>query len=154
MTKVLDEITINDLPGRVRISLPHAPDSSSSSPLLWIGFILLFVGAVFIIFGPNQIRVSPSGMTFLQFLQIYPGPIASVGGFCIWGANRMHNSELEHYVKAVNEVTDRVIKISDEEVPEGYELSIERVEGEEEIFDVSLVEKSEEPDENPEATAL
>jgi hypothetical protein len=42
--------------------------------------LFILVGAGFIIFGPNSVWVNRyEGPTFLQFLQLYPGPIVTVG---------------------------------------------------------------------------
>lgn len=49
--------------------------------LSFVGLAIMAVGFLTIIFGPSTITYSTfSGPTFTQWVQMYPGPIATVGG--------------------------------------------------------------------------
>lgn len=49
--------------------------------LSYVGLAIMAVGLVTMIFGPSTITYSTfNGPTFLQYVQMYPGPIATVGG--------------------------------------------------------------------------
>lgn len=50
--------------------------------LSFVGLAITVVGILTIMFGPSTITYSIlTGPTFTQFVQMYPGPIATVGGF-------------------------------------------------------------------------
>ncbi|WP_024676196.1 hypothetical protein [Pseudomonas syringae] len=91
----LGKVIVHQVPGEVAVpdfveeysaylSAEKEIDSAqvilTSLLLRLIGLLLLVVGGAFIIFGPRTVRIDyATGLTFLQFLQLYPGPIASVG---------------------------------------------------------------------------
>ncbi|KDM89761.1 hypothetical protein [Photobacterium galatheae] len=140
--KAPSQITIHDLPSKVKITLPEEPNSGGASFLMFIGLGIAIVGVLFAIFGPSKIYYNAyEGMTFIQTLQAYPGPIASVG-FLICGiANYVTNSALQEYQQAVAESLENAIQITDEDIPEGFKLSIDHHEGDEkDVYYISLVE--------------
>ena len=55
----------------------------AGNTLLAIGILIIFVGILTLLFGPNSLRVSLSGPTFTEFILLYPGPITSIGLFLI-----------------------------------------------------------------------
>ncbi|MFJ4144970.1 hypothetical protein [Pseudomonas sp. NPDC089734] len=56
-------------------------------------WMLIVVGGVTIIFGPNSVTYNlRAGPTFLQFIQIYPGPIVSVGSLLLALCKHMDDS--------------------------------------------------------------
>ncbi|RWU24075.1 hypothetical protein DM813_09690 [Pseudomonas alkylphenolica] len=57
--------------------------------LLFTGFSVSVVGLATLIFGPSIIYYDrQSGPTVLEYIQMYPGPITTVGGvFCALGGN-------------------------------------------------------------------
>ncbi|QKE62278.1 hypothetical protein HNE05_02505 [Aquipseudomonas campi] len=62
-------------------------DSSLATILSFIGYGVLIVGVLTLIFGPESVMVSTfSGPDFFQMIQLYPGPIASVGFLIVSGA--------------------------------------------------------------------
>ncbi len=76
-------------------------EEHSYSPI-WLDIIALVffvVGAVTIVAGPSTIMYDrASGPTFLQFIQMFPGPIATVG-VLIAGLNRfLENSTIEGFL--------------------------------------------------------
>jgi len=91
----LGEVNVHQVPGEVAVpgfieaylaylstekETDSAPVILTSLLLSLIGLLLFVVGGAFIIFGPDTVRIDYlTGLTFLQFLQLYPGPIASVG---------------------------------------------------------------------------
>lgn len=46
-----------------------------------LSLLLTFGEFLVLVFGPDRIFISASGMTFTEFLLIYPGPLASIGLF-------------------------------------------------------------------------
>lgn len=153
-----NQVTINDLPSKVKITLPEEPDSGGASLLMYLGMGISIVGVLFILFGPREIYYNAyKGMTFIQILQAYPGPIASVG-FLICGiANYVTNSALQEYQTGVVASLESAIQITDEDIPEGFKLSIEqKEEDDKDVYYVSLIEATDEPesDESTESAAL
>ena len=56
--------------------------------LMALGLVIGFVGAITIIFGPSMITYSAtSGPTAYQMIQMYPGPIFSVGALLFAASN-------------------------------------------------------------------
>jgi hypothetical protein len=48
--------------------------------VMCVAGLMVFVGGCFLVFGPSTVMVNRfSGPTFIQFLQLYPGPIVSFG---------------------------------------------------------------------------
>ena len=48
--------------------------------IMLIGFVVTVVGAYFIMFGPSTIVYNRfEGMSYMQMMQAYPGPLASIG---------------------------------------------------------------------------
>ncbi len=132
-------VTINDLPTKVKINMPESPSAAGSVIMTIIGFVMLVVGGLFIIFGPDRVYVG-SHMSFVEFLQLFPGPIATVGGFLIGVGNWLAQSGDSSYRKAVDAAVGEAVQIQDDEVPDGFELAINKAD-DEEIFLVELVEK-------------
>lgn len=87
--------------------------------IMSVAAVFVFVGGCFLIFGPSTIMVnSLSGPTFIQFLQLYPGPIVSLGGILAFlGAKVVpadHSPEtymLTHYDLKGEEEWDRPVKV-------------------------------------------
>lgn len=86
MIQTLERVEMKDLPAKVKVELPEKPSNSVATAFGIMGLIILLVGGGFIIFGPEKIYYNIyDGMTFVQYLQAYPGPIASVGALsCLW----------------------------------------------------------------------
>ena len=100
-------------------------------------------------FGPDEIYFSRhDGATFIQFLQLYSGPIATAGGILLYIAQAVSDGTEKEYQDEVEECLATAINIQDKDIPEGFALSMEPCEGEDNIMMVKLVEKT---DENTEA---
>lgn len=111
----------------LHMPMPDLKQSSASSLFVVLavaGFILLATGILFIIFGPETIYYNTaSGMTFVQVLQAYPGPIASVGGLFIGIANYgLRVSSPETKLDKAIQNTLSAAGVDANELPEGYEL--------------------------------
>ncbi|MEI8633056.1 hypothetical protein P4S72_15665 [Vibrio sp. PP-XX7] len=78
-------------------------------------------------------------MTFVQYLQTYPGPIATAGGLIIGLGNHMSNTETKEFNQAFNEAIEAAIEIHDDEILKGYKLNLDNT-AEEDIFYASFVE--------------
>ncbi|KPX42782.1 hypothetical protein RA263_04445 [Pseudomonas syringae pv. tagetis] len=103
------EVIVRQVPGEVAVpgfikeysAYLSAEKKTDSAPVILtllrlIGLLLLVVGGVFIIFGPGTVRINYlTGLTFLQFLQLYPGPIASVGVLVYGISNFLRSSGIE-----------------------------------------------------------
>lgn len=151
MIQTLESVEMKDLPAKVKLVLPAKSSGNFSMVFSIIGFSTFFVGAMFIIFGPDQIYYNMyDGMTFIQYLQAYPGPIASVGVLILSLTQAASNSAKKGYMEEVNRCIDRAIQIEEDEIPEGFTLSMEVCEDEEQTFLVKLIEKPDEVELTPE----
>lgn len=72
--------------------------------LMGIGFVIGAVGVATMIFGPSTITYDRlSGPTFFQYIQLYPGPITTVGCVCVaWARNLLSKGLMsrESYLQA------------------------------------------------------
>lgn len=95
-----------------------------------IGIVTIIVGFGFILLGPDTIYYDRyDGPTFVQFLQMYPGPIATAG-FLLLGLAQFIASKSE----GVNELAKDIdigLKsrgVDPDNLPEGYELTVDEAE--------------------------
>ena len=145
MNQIYEQIQIDDLPAKVKIELPERQEGNGSNILFCLGSIITCVGFLFIMFGPDEIYFSRSdGATFIQFLQLYPGPIATAGGILLYIARAVSDGSEKEYQDEVEECLATAINIQDKDIPEGLALSMEPCEGEDNIMMVKLVEKTNE----------
>ena len=81
MQKEPVKLKISDLPFEVERDLSYLVGTNPLSlSVMILGYILVAIGLFNIAFGPESVYVSVlSGPTFGEFLQLYPGPIATVG---------------------------------------------------------------------------
>ena len=91
------EVMVDSLPGDYVVETfsedysAHIESKEVREPAGFLGFIGFLIGAVLclvgfftIIFGPSTVMVSMlRGPTFIQFIQLYPGPIFSLGAIII-----------------------------------------------------------------------
>jgi hypothetical protein len=111
----------------------HLDEHSYSA--IWlniVSLILIVVGGVTIVVGPSTIRYDTvSGPTLLQFIQMFPGPIVTVG-FLIAGLNKMlENFALEGFLVPEAYVVDKYdIQIAGESI-DAARLSIKYIDDEE-----------------------
>ena len=83
--------------------------------LIVIGGIITLVGVLTLLFGPSVVRYSLAGPTFFELIQLYPGPIASVGMLLLGIAPRIDRTELAPELYLLN--TYELV------LPDGVELS-------------------------------
>lgn len=126
---------LQDLPANIQIDIPS--ESPGPSILTAIGVAIGVVGVGFIIFGPETIYYNRvSGMTFIQILQAYPGPIASVGFLLVTLAGMWSGTEAKDRLQQIeNSVYDQ-LAFTAEEIPEDKQLDFEM--NEDGSFTVSL----------------
>lgn len=135
-------ITIDDLPAEVELQLPAA-EKGMGWLVTGIGMVVIAVGVLTLLFGPETIYYNrATGMTFLQMIQAYPGPITTVGFLIAYGGHMLSGSEAQRQHEAVTAAFESKIRIPDEAIPSGYRLAIEPLGGER--YSVSLVELSQE----------
>ncbi|MGI3002781.1 hypothetical protein ACRTDJ_06800 [Shewanella algae] len=140
--KIPTKVTIHDLPSKVRVSIPEKEDTTASHFIAIIGYAILALGGLFIIFGPETIYYNRSeGMTFVQFLQAYPGPIATVGALIAALGSKMINSAESDFSQELSDAFNDAVQIDDEEIPDGYKLDVDKTE-DEGIFYISLVDQT------------
>lgn len=144
MAIIRDKVTLNNLPCLVRINLPPEPNDKLVTFLLYTAWGIIIIGGLTLIFGPETISYNiASGPTFIQLIQIYPGPIVSVGGFILYGCHNQMHKALTIYTQQVDEILANTICIQDHELPNGYIFNLEKTDTES-IYYCSLIEKSEE----------
>jgi len=72
--------------------------------LVGVGFLVTAVGVITMIFGPETITYNRmTGPTLLQYIQIYPGPIATIGGVCMAVGSKLGSKMImtcESYLQA------------------------------------------------------
>lgn len=147
-----NKYTVADLP--VELELPKVSTSDASGTVVsWIGWIVTIVGGLTIVFGPNTLQISYAGPTFFEFIQLYPGPITSVGFLIIMAGQFISNQTIKEALTDFQESVDSQLSIPDEDIPAGKELSINLIEQFEtsDLYRFELIDKevSEEPLENP-----
>ncbi|MCP3921152.1 MAG: hypothetical protein GY714_01065 [Desulfobacterales bacterium] len=139
-------ITIDNLPSEITIDIPEETNNLLLSILMYAGIGIAVVGFLFIIFGPDKIYYNAGeGMTFIQMLQAYPGPIASVGGVLFFAGSQISNYMGQKNENIINDQLDAQINIQDSDIPEGFVLNMKPLE--EGKFLVELVESKNEDDE-------
>ncbi|WP_068829835.1 hypothetical protein [Pseudomonas sp. BMS12] len=70
--------------------------SSAASFFKLLGYGVLIVGVLTLFFGPDTVMVNRlSGPDFFQFVQLYPGPISTVGFLIVSGASLMDAQKLQ-----------------------------------------------------------
>ncbi|MBA1199772.1 hypothetical protein G7011_21920 [Pseudomonas plecoglossicida] len=72
--------------------------------LVGVGFLVTAVGVITMIFGPETITYNRmTGPTLFQYIQIYPGPIATIGGVCMAVGSKLGSKMImtcESYLQA------------------------------------------------------
>ncbi len=122
-------ITIDNLPSEITIDVPEETNNLLLSILMYAGVGIAVVGLLFIIFGPDKIYYNAGeGMTFIQMLQAYPGPIASVGGLLFFVGSQISSYMGQKNENIINKQLDAQIKIQDSEIPEGFALNMKPLE--------------------------
>lgn len=128
---------LQDLPAKIRIDVPVP--SPGPGILNIIGIVIGVVGAGFIIFGPETIYYNRySGMTLLQMMQAYPGPIASVGFLLVTLGSLWSGHEAKQRIEAVEQALYSQLAFTEEDIPAGKQLEFEADEAG--FFLVSLVD--------------
>ncbi|WP_203142210.1 hypothetical protein [Marinobacter mangrovi] len=117
------QLTPSDCPyeiDRVDVVKTYQSQKSASAVIAAIGYIVLAIGGLTLLLGPDSVRVSYSGPTFSQFILLYPGPITSVGFLIVFisshigadGPSKVENHIKEHYVlcdEDGNTATDAIL---------------------------------------------
>jgi len=95
MQELLITIDLNELP-----MIIDGPEFKEGLPILRrialfimaLSFLLFFVEFVVIIFGPDKIYVSAEGMTIVEFLIVYPGPLIGIWLLLLLASERAHSA--------------------------------------------------------------
>lgn len=133
-------IGIDDLPADIELDLP-----AQSIGIGWIiravGLLVCGVGIFTLVAGPETISYNRNvGMTFLQMIQAFPGPIATVG-FLLAGLGQTieSNTSASHELGIKDALMYKVI-IPERRIPVGFRLQVDPLGGNQ--FRVHLVEKA------------
>jgi hypothetical protein len=59
--------------------------------LIVLSVCFTIVEFLIVFFGPDEVWVSRAGMTFSEFMLVYPGPLISVGFITTWGLFQLHS---------------------------------------------------------------
>lgn len=136
---------LHDLPARIQIDIPEG--SAGPGILTGIGIVIGVIGFGFIIFGPETIYYNRyEGMNFIQMLQAYPGPIASVGFLLVTLGGLWSGSEEKERLQKIEDSLYSQLAFSQEDIPDNKVLSFER--NDDGSFTVSLEDFSPEDLEN------
>ncbi|PQJ71320.1 hypothetical protein BTO01_08535 [Vibrio jasicida] len=127
-----EKVTLENLPCLIEVKEIQRPKRYIFfTCLAWIGIITAFIGLLTVFIGPDKIYYDrTSGPTFSQFVQLYPGPIASIGFVLYQIFNSIVNKEEEKYLIKLNSQLNNMIDIPDDEIPKGYELNLNTTENE------------------------
>lgn len=121
--------SLSDLPVELELEKTDASFPSLTSNILLltqlVGFIIVATGVLTMIFGPDSVWVNrQTGMTFLQFIQLYPGPIASIGALILFVPELYkkdrHAKQQAAFLKSLEEQLD----FTEQDLPEGKVLDL------------------------------
>jgi hypothetical protein len=118
-----EHIKLQDLPAEIQLEIPESNNPLASLCNV-VGFVLLIVGILLIFFGPEKIYYNMmEGMTFIQFFQAYPGPIATVGGGLLYIGSHLATTSVNKVNELFQRQIDARLDISDSDIPEGHSLA-------------------------------
>ncbi len=87
---------------------------------MYIGIGITAVGLLFIVFGPDRIIYNTrEGITFIKVLQLYPGPITSLGFLIACVAHYLYDLNENKRINIIKDKLDERIDTLNE-IPEGY----------------------------------
>lgn len=138
-----DKYTVADLPLELELDKVEA-DKALGTIVSVIGWVVTIVGGLTLLFGPNTLRISYSGPTFFEFIQLYPGPIISVGLLIIMAGQFLSNQFVQQTLNAFQESIDKQLIVKDEDIPEGKELNITLIKHNEvtDLYRFELIDKA------------
>ncbi|MCQ4319020.1 hypothetical protein [Stutzerimonas stutzeri] len=117
-------ITLDDLPAEFEIKLPE-PDDFIGSVVACLGYIILAVGVLTLMFGPETIYYNRlHGMSFLQMIQAYPGPIITVGFLIASLGQLVSNSAKKQHSEQFDALLAQRVSILDGDIPQGFQLAL------------------------------
>ncbi|MFP5303208.1 hypothetical protein R2R70_18590 [Cobetia sp. SIMBA_158] len=138
--KILSKASAEDLPATVKITLPEKNEFYMM--IYFIGYSILAIGIGIFFFGPDEVTYNVLlGPTFEQILLANGLTVATLGLAICGLAGALKKKSLENYLIATMAKTIDALDFDDEDVPEGYELSMVWLD--ECTFRVAFVEKDE-----------
>ncbi|CAH0533647.1 hypothetical protein VST7929_01518 [Vibrio stylophorae] len=143
-TDALTQVRCHDLPAKVYIPLDtiKSPATRLATTIHYMGLAIALIGFGFVLFGPETIYYNRlQGMSFIQYWQAYPGPIASVGMLIAVIGGKMASSLCESAQKQAIEMIEAAIQIEDSELPQGHKVNMDELKTNH--FWISFVEDSE-----------
>lgn len=139
---------LSEFPIEVELEKLNGPKEGLIGTLLTLtfiaGLIITCVGVATLIFGPDRVMVNRvTGMTFSQFILLYPGPIATIGFLTLGLANMLSNHHTSQKEKRVWDSLLAQLNFSIEDIPEDKILDLKLVEYLEhkDLYHIDLVER-------------
>jgi len=93
------KLTLSELPLEVDKDTSFTETNPILMVVMVVGFAMVVIGGFNILFGPDSLYISRSGPTFGEFLQLFPGPIASVGVFLVAMPNMIKDARAKKFIK-------------------------------------------------------
>ncbi|WP_045462398.1 hypothetical protein [Vibrio hyugaensis] len=122
---IYKKATLDNLPCLIEIEKIEKPNDNFFVFIMLLGSIVAVIGLFTVFTGPEAIYYDRiSGPTFEQYIQLYPGPIASIGILLFNIGNYYIKKNKEEYLLKLDIHLRSAIDISDDEIPEGYELGL------------------------------
>lgn len=123
-----NKIKIENLPVEFKVEPPNRIVQIVLNFTLYGGIGILIIGIGFILLGPDEIFYSVSeGMTFMQFLQAYPGPIASIGIALIITSLKLISHISQKHGELVYKTVEARLEIENSDIPEDHTLKVRQL---------------------------
>src|SRR5690554_4973475 len=148
-----DKCLLPDFP--VDIELSNIQDRKTPANIVLnimqvFGFLIAAAAVLSLLFGPDSIWIDRSkGMTFLQFIQLYPGPIITIAIMILSMVTMMKTYVYSKMQTKLKEEIYNQLGLRNEDLPEGKELSFNIVNMVEGLARVQVDLVASDPDKNP-----
>ncbi|AUI87585.1 hypothetical protein BS333_14305 [Vibrio azureus] len=124
--RISDKATIDNLPCFIKIEPVEKPNNTLYNFLVCTSAVIGLVGVITLFLGPDTIYYDRNdGPTLLQLIQIFPGPIASVGIALHQLFSHVVNVRHSKYLDEIDAKIKSSIDIYDNDLPSGYKISVD-----------------------------
>ena len=113
--------SLDELPAKIRLTVSQNESGYLAIGLLVLGLGTAAVGGVFMLFGPDQVYVSPN-LDLIKFLQLYPGPITGVGGVLASIGGYVGRQAVNRQQEAIQRQLQEQLAFTADEIPAGKQL--------------------------------
>jgi len=119
------QYSLDELPAEIRLNVRQNGSGYLSVGLLFPGLVLAITGGLFVLFGPEAIYYDVAeGMDLIQFFQLYPAPIASVGVVLASLGSYVGNQSVRRHREAIEKQIKDQLAFTAEDIPKGKQLYI------------------------------